>query len=596
MIRRQAPPPSRSTVIGAADIEAPEGVEPAVTTLDEIEAVAHIGSYALDIPSGRWVSSKGLDAIFGIDATFERSIQGWVSLVHPEDREAMVAYFDDEVLGRAQPFDRQYRIVRADTGEDRWVHGRGALDLDTSGRPVRMLGTIADIAEQHRAQQALGASERRSSAILEGTAEAILIADAETHRYRWVNPAACALLGYTRDELLRMRVEDLLPAAAGAATPAQETVANGQITEGREVPCLRKDGSVLFVDVRSSTATVDGVPCSIAFFSDGSKLRRLERNLAEAQRIAHIGSWEFDPATGLAQRSDELHRILGVEPGAIPGTSEAFFAFVHPEDRAAVQASELAAMEGRGRHDLDFRIVRPDGTVRIVHEVGDVLRDEQGTVVRMTGTVEDVTERIAAGAERDRLAAQLERRASYDSLTRVLNRASVMAALAGALARKTGGPTAVIFVDLDHFKEVNDRLGHEAGDQLLRVVADRLTSTVRVGDAFGRVGGDEFLIVCPGLAGANPAMRVAERLARALNQPVRLAATMLDLQASLGVASGVRGIVRADALVRRADAAMYASKRDGRGRPVLYSSALARTQRGPNALEHTSAVPTDALS
>jgi PAS domain S-box-containing protein len=142
-------------------------VEPAVITLDEIEAVAHIGSYALDIPSGRWVSSKGLDAIFGIDATFERSIQGWVSLVHPEDREAMVAYFDVEVLGRAQPFDRQYRIVRADTGEDRWVHGRGALDLDTSGRPVRMLGTIADIAEQHRAQQALGASERRSSAILE---------------------------------------------------------------------------------------------------------------------------------------------------------------------------------------------------------------------------------------------------------------------------------------------------------------------------------------------------------------------------------------------------------------------------------------------
>jgi len=569
----------------------------AVITLDEIEAVAHIGSYALDIPSGRWVSSKGLDAILGIDATFERSIEGWVSLVHPEDREAMVAYFGNEVLGRAQPFDRQYRIVRADTGEDRWVHGRGALDLDTSGRPVRMLGTIADITEQHRAQEALGASERRSSAILEGTAEAILIADAATHRYRWANPAACALLGYSRDELLTMRVGDLLPPAASPVISARlGTVASGQISEAREVPCLRKDGSLLFVDVRSSTATVDGVPCSIAFFSDGSTLRRLERNLAEAQRIAHIGSWEFDPSTGLAHRSDELHHILGVEPGTIAGTSEAFYAFVHPDDRAALQASEQAALEGRGRHDLDFRIVRPDGTVRIVHEMGDVLRDEQGTVVRMTGTVEDVTERIASEAERTRLSAELERRATYDSLTRVLNRASVMTVLEGVLACRTGGPTAVIFIDLDHFKEVNDRLGHEAGDQLLRVAADRLSRAVRGGDALGRVGGDEFLVVCPGLAGADPAMRVAERLARALNQPVRLATTTLDLQASLGVASGARGIVRADALVRRADAAMYASKRDGRGRPTVYSSALMHSQRGPNALEHTSAVPTDALS
>ena len=569
----------------------------AVITLDEIEAVAHIGSYALDIPSGRWVSSKGLDAILGIDATFERSIEGWVSLVHPEDREAMVAYFGNEVLGRAQPFDRQYRIVRADTGEDRWVHGRGALDLDTSGRPVRMLGTIADITEQHRAQEALGASERRSSAILEGTAEAILIADAATHRYRWANPAACALLGYSRDELLTMRVGDLLPPAASPVISARlGTVASGQICEAREVPCLRKDGSLLFVDVRSSTATVDGVPCSITFFAEGSTLRRLERNLAEAQGIAHVGSWEFDPSTGLAHRSDELHHILGVEPGTIAGTSEAFYAFVHPDDRAALQASEQAALEGRGRHDLDFRIVRPDGTVRIVHEMGDVLRDEQGTVVRMTGTVEDVTERIASEAERTRLSAELERRATYDSLTRVLNRASVMTVLEGVLACRTGGPTAVIFIDLDHFKEVNDRLGHEAGDQLLRVAADRLSRAVRGGDALGRVGGDEFLVVCPGLAGADPAMRVAERLARALNQPVRLATTTLDLQASLGVASGARGIVRADALVRRADAAMYASKRDGRGRPTVYSSALMHSQRGPNALEHTSAVPTDALS
>src|SRR5450759_3004410 len=170
--------------------------------LDEVESVARIGSYALDISSGRWVSSKRLDSIYGIDAAYDRSVEGWSSLIHPADREAMVAYFTDEVLGRARPFDRQYRIVRADTGEERWVHGRGALELDASGRPLRMLGTIADITEQRSSQEALSASELRYAAIFEGTAGAILIAEVATKRLRWANSAACALLGYSRDELL----------------------------------------------------------------------------------------------------------------------------------------------------------------------------------------------------------------------------------------------------------------------------------------------------------------------------------------------------------------------------------------------------------
>ena len=254
--------------------------------LDEVESVARIGSYSLDISSGRWVSSKRLDAIYGIDAGFDRSVEGWTSLIHPADREAMVAYFADEVLGRAQPFDREYRIVRADTGEERWAYGRGALELDASGRPLRMLGTISDITEQV-------ATERERARLVEG-------------------------------------------------------------------------------------------------------LRRSERNLAEAQRISHIGSWEWDLATETAQRSEELHRIYGVEPGTIPGTTEAFLAFVHPDDRARVQASERAAITGSGQYGLEYRAVRPDGTIRLVHDEAEVIRDEHGAPVRMVGTVQDITEQREA--------------------------------------------------------------------------------------------------------------------------------------------------------------------------------------------------------
>jgi PAS domain S-box-containing protein len=121
--------------------------------------------------SGRWTSSKGLDVIFGIDATCERSVETWAALVHPADRAAMGTYFAEDVLGRGRPFDRAYRVVRADTGAGRWVHGRGTLALDASGRPVTMFGTIADISDRHAAQGAL----RQLAQAVDQTSEAVLI-------------------------------------------------------------------------------------------------------------------------------------------------------------------------------------------------------------------------------------------------------------------------------------------------------------------------------------------------------------------------------------------------------------------------------------
>ncbi len=181
------------------------------------------------------------------------------------------------------------------------------------------------------------------------------------------------------------------------------------------MPCLRKDGSLLLADIRSSTAVVDGVQCNIAFFTDVTGLRELdralrrsERNLAEAQRIAAIGSWEWDLTTGTALRSEQLHRIYGVEPGGVAPTTEAFFALVHPEDRARVEASVQAAIAGGGRYGLEYRIVRSDGRVRIIHEEAEVEHDAAGAPARMIGTTQDVTDQVTAEAERSRLATAVE--------------------------------------------------------------------------------------------------------------------------------------------------------------------------------------------
>ncbi len=135
--------------------------------LREAQRIAGLGSYMLDIPSGVWQSSEMLDQIFGIDASYPHTVQGWLDRVHPHDRERMSRYFQEEVLGRGQPFDATYRILRASDGEERLVHGLGRLEFDAGGRPVRMYGTIQDITEQNRQQRLVEAQAMLARALAE---------------------------------------------------------------------------------------------------------------------------------------------------------------------------------------------------------------------------------------------------------------------------------------------------------------------------------------------------------------------------------------------------------------------------------------------
>ncbi len=167
-------------------------------TLDGVESVAEIGSYSLDIVGDRWTSSRGLDGILGIDRRFERSFAAWASLVHAADRDAMVEYFASDVLGKGRPFDREYRVVRHDTGETRWVHGRGTLTFGHGGQPVRMLGTIADVTERH----ALLTRNHRLAEAVAHTAEAILVTS-PTGEVEFSNPAFDRLGVVAPDETLQ---------------------------------------------------------------------------------------------------------------------------------------------------------------------------------------------------------------------------------------------------------------------------------------------------------------------------------------------------------------------------------------------------------
>lgn len=376
--------------------------------LDEVEAVARIGSYALDVATGRWASSAGLDRVFGIDARFDRSVAGWASLIHPADRDGMVAYFLEEVLGRCHAFDRQYRVVRADTREERWVHGRGRLELDTTGRPARMLGTIVDITDQRRAQEALIRSELRYATIFEGTTQAILIAERESLRLRFVNGAAATLFGYDRDELLGLTARDIHPPDALPAILDRLAAVAGGSAVGRSVPCLRKDGSVWLADIRASAAEIDGLPCIVGFYSDVTELRRIEaqeRRLAAALEQTSDAILVTDAAARIEYVNAAFERLSGLaRETVIGGDSRLLGSIRSPDGFDAVRRG----LEAGGSWAGDIVHRDSDGAEGTLSASITPLYASDGAAAGHVTVGRDVTAARALQAERARLVAAVE--------------------------------------------------------------------------------------------------------------------------------------------------------------------------------------------
>ena len=165
------------------------------------QRVGSLGSYTLDIPSGCWTGSEVMNELFGIDERYDHSVEGWIALIHPEDRTSMADYFNSEVLGKKRDFNKEYRILRANDREERWFHGIGKLEFDSARQPVRMHGVIKDITESKRVQLALAASERLFRAVTDESPLAIHISSGTVEWGEYMNPAFTRILGYTRKDI-----------------------------------------------------------------------------------------------------------------------------------------------------------------------------------------------------------------------------------------------------------------------------------------------------------------------------------------------------------------------------------------------------------
>ena len=314
-----------------------------------------------------------------------------------------------------------------------------------------------------------------------------------------------------------------------------------------------------------------------------NELSQSKARLAEAQRIARLGNWEWIVENNLLVWSDETYCIFGLQTHEFEGTYEALLKRIHPDDKDQFIRSIQATLHEGITLSVDHRILLADGSERVVHQQAEAICDEMGKTIRIAGTIQDIS-------DRKRTEEKIIYLAYHDSLTGLPNRSFFKQSLTNELnhAERHGNMVGLLFLDLDHFKHINDSFGHGAGDQILCDVAKRITKCVRTSDNTSRIdghlsspkvtrfGGDEFAVLLTDISRIEDAARVAQRLIDLLSEPFIIEAQEVFIGASIGITVYPMGGSDADTLLKNADVAMYHAKESGRNNYQFFTKSMNR--------------------
>ncbi len=465
---------------------------------------------------------------------------------------------EDYPAARREWIARRIRQHREGRGEPRQYQARDGSWRQASTTRLRgggWVGLVADITDLKRAQEAYLKVLAEEDLVLDTLP--VGVAFVQRREVVRCNRRLEQMLGYEAGELTGRSTRSWFRSDArwdAAADEAYARMAAGGIMEG-DARLVRKDGSRLWCRV-IARALDPAAPRESAIFTFAdvdqrvaaeNALRESEEKLRLAVEAADLVYWEWD------RESDTVRWDKETRPWSH------FRDHMHPEDRERCVAAVESAWQEGTPYSAEYRVLGREGRVSWISARGKALRDASGRAKRMIGVAQDVTER----RQQDEMVRFL---AYHDSLTGLPNRRLLEDRLKQALfrAERREARVAVLLIDLDDFKQVNDSAGHRAGDAVLREVAMRLGACVRKADTLARHGGDEFVVVMGDLEGDADCSVVAEKIHRALAAPVSVDGAAYTLGASIGIAVYPGDGGESDALLRNADAAMYRAKQLGR--------------------------------
>ncbi len=437
------------------------------------------------------------------------------------------------------------------------------------------LAIVRDISERKRAEDEITLLNYAINRVQEN----IFLLD-EQARFKYVNEAACHALGYSRDELLDgMSVPDINPIHMIDDWPELWEEAKGKPYLGLETRHQTKGGYIFPVEVRSSYFEFNNTGYVLSIVHDITERQEAETRLKEQEEQLRQMMENIEEVVWLTDTSKE--RMLYISPAyesiwkrscsSLYANPKQWLECIHPDDRPEV---EYASNHKQvcGDYDIEYRIIRPDGSIRYIHDRAFPIKNGSGEIYRIVGTAQDITTRKEQEAH-------IQYLAYHDSLTGLPNRSLVMDRLSQAIthAQRRKEALAILFLDLDRFKAINDTLGHPAGDSILQQTAERLIQILRDEDTVSRVGGDEFLILLTEIHSEENAGYVAEKILDALAVPFIINGHELHVRASIGISLYPRDDTRMEYLVKYADTALYLAKEQGRNTFRFFSPELDAT-------------------
>jgi diguanylate cyclase (GGDEF)-like protein/PAS domain S-box-containing protein len=538
--------------------------------LQRAQHIAKVGSWELDIEHEKLTWSDETYQIFGLPQGAPISPAQFFSFVHPDDLAAESVAWKAALAGA--PYNIEHRILI--NGKIKWVHEHAELDFNPDGKATFALGSVSDITESKLAEATLRQSQRSQQLMIDTALDGVIQLNSLGKITLW-NQEVSNILGWSRNSVFQRKLLDMIVPDYDRTGRWQEIIhllsaEHTDISHARcEVEAKHHDGHLLQLELSISRVTInDSLEFNI-FLRDITQRKREEEQLLLAAKVFESSNESIlitDVNNNIVAANDAFLRMTGYAIEEVRGHNPRFLASGCHDP--AFYREMWHSINTTGCWQGEVIDHTKQGHRFFQHLAINSIRNNDGQLTHYIAISSDITER----KEYDK---NIHFLAYYDVLTGLPNRSLLRDRLGQliATAHRDNMTFALLFLDLDRFKYINDSMGHSVGDKLLQSVAQRLQACVREGDTVARIGGDEFIILLREVDATGVSL-VSDKILKSLATPFNLNGQIISTYASVGIALYPEHATDIDVLMKNADAAMYHAKENGRNNYKFFTPEM----------------------